>query len=144
MSVNRFSREQNSGFSCTTVLLDKLSLGKKERFKRLEAMAERALSSGIPHIKADKARIRRELREKVVEVQAIMEACATDDEILRLRDDFLAGLKMPVRASTGYVETIQGLPPEISSKGTRWLERIVARLCERVSAAMPALDLFCG
>jgi bifunctional UDP-N-acetylglucosamine pyrophosphorylase / glucosamine-1-phosphate N-acetyltransferase len=121
-------------------IMDKLSLGKKERLKRLEAMAERAANT--PEVKEEKGRLRRELHEKVGEVRALLEMGTTETSIVRLRDEFMADLQIPQNGGAGYIESIQALPDAVSAKGIKWLDRIVARHCERVSAAMPALGLF--
>ena len=121
-------------------LIDKLSLAKKERLKRLEAMAERA--SNIPEMKEEKGRLRHELREKVGEIQALLKASVPEDSIVKLRDEFMADLDISQNVGAGYIETIQGLPAAVSAKGIEWLDRIVAFHCRRISAAMPALGLF--
>lgn len=121
-------------------LLDTLSLAKKERIKRLEAMAERAVNARGAEISEDKLHMRREFREKIGGVGALLETEAPDVSIMALRDEFLAGLHIPGGAD--YIKTIQALTPEQSAKGVEWLKRIVAFHCARIAAVMPALGLF--
>jgi len=124
-------------------LLDKLSLAKKERLKRLEAMAKRAAASD-PSGSEKTARLRKELGGSIDKVQGIFEGDAADDpEVKVLREEFLKALEKAMKGGpSNYVETIQGLPPDVSSKGTRWLECVVAYYCKMVSTAMPGLQLF--
>jgi len=124
-------------------LLDKLSLAKKERLKRLEAMAKRASLSGPPQSERT-ARLRKEFGSKINEIQGLFRADATADSTVRtLKEEFLAELNRITQGGPGsYVETIQGLPTDVSSKGTRWLECVVAYYCQMVSTAMPGLQLF--
>jgi UDP-N-acetylglucosamine/UDP-N-acetylgalactosamine diphosphorylase len=124
-------------------LLDKLSLGRKERLKRFEAMAKRA-SSTEPSGSEKTARMREELGSSLDKVQEIFEGDeAPNSKVKALREDFLRELEKTMRGgSTGYVETIQGLPARVSSMGTTWLECIVADCCRAVSDAMPGLALF--
>jgi bifunctional UDP-N-acetylglucosamine pyrophosphorylase / glucosamine-1-phosphate N-acetyltransferase len=123
-------------------LIDKLSLAKNERLKRLEAMAERAVASSNPEMKEEKRLMMRELSEKAGRIKVLLNAAIAEDSSARLRDEFLTGFKNPQDDSEGYIETIKGLSPELSGKGTRWLNRIVDVICEQVAAAMPALGLF--
>lgn len=124
-------------------LLDKLSLARKERIKRLEAMARRAAAFDPSRSERD-ARLRNELGSTVDKVEQIFEADTTPDpQVKALRGEFLAGLEKAVQGGPGkYVETIQALPAGVSSKGTQWLDCVVANRCNAVSAAMPGLELF--
>jgi bifunctional UDP-N-acetylglucosamine pyrophosphorylase / glucosamine-1-phosphate N-acetyltransferase len=123
-------------------LLDKLASGKKERFKRLEAMAERASAAITDRMKEEKVLMRRELREKVGELPSLLKESAADPSLAPLRDEFVAGFTVLQKNGTGYLETIQALPADISSRGVKWLKRIVDLYGERVSRAMPSLHLF--
>lgn len=124
-------------------LLDKLSLAGKERLKRLEAMAKRA-SASEPSRSERTERLRNDLGSNIHKVQGIFEGDAAPDlQTKTLREEFLTGLDRSVQGGPGsYVETIQGLPEDVSSKGTRWLECVVANCCNTVSTAMPGLELF--
>jgi len=123
-------------------LLDKLSLARKERIKRLEAMAKRAAASD-PSRSEKATRLRNELGSTVNKVEQIFEAdTAPDPQVKALRGEFLAGLEKAVQGGGNYVETIQALPAGVSSKGTEWLDCVVANCCNAVSAAMPGLEMF--
>lgn len=124
-------------------LLDKLSLARKERLKRLEAMAKRAaLSEPSPSDEA--VRLRKALGNNIHKIQEIFQAGAASDSAAgQGREEFLAGLSTIMQGGTGgYVETLQALPADVSSQGTRWLEGVVASCCKAVSAAVPGLRLF--
>jgi hypothetical protein len=55
---------------------------------------------------------------------------ADDDAAVRVsREAFLSGLDT---CSGGYVETVRRLSPEVSGKGTQWLETVVSR-CSRMA-----------
>ena len=124
-------------------LLDKLSLAKKERLKRLEAMAKTAALSESSQ--SDRAiRLRKEFGSSINKIQGIFRTNATtDSKIETLKGEFLTALNKIMRGGPdSYVETIQGLPADVSSKGTRWLECVVAYYCKMAATAMPGLQLF--
>lgn len=124
-------------------LLDKLSLARKERLKRLEAFAERA-SKSDPSTSEESLRMRNELGSNIHKVREIFEGNAIpDSQAKALREDFLMGLDRAVQGGDGsYIEIIQGLSADISAKGTKWLECVVDDCCRSVSTAMPVLELF--
>ncbi len=122
-------------------LLEKLSLAKKERLKRIEAMAERASKAGVSGMKEDKLRIRQEFREKVGEIRNLLEAETADNTIVKLRDEFIAEMKISQNRGN-YVETIHTHKPDQSAKGTEWLAKVVAFYCGSISALTPALGMF--
>lgn len=126
-------------------LLDKLSLGRKERLKRIEAMAKRA-SSKEPSGSEKTAHLRKELGSGIGRIMEVFEgAAAADPEAGELRDGFLKGLAEAMKGgSGGYIETIQGLPAEVSALGTNWLECVVARRRLAAAAVVPGLGLFNG
>lgn len=115
-------------------LLDKLSLARKERLKRLEAMAKRAPQFGDGFTKNSS------------EIKDMIDMDTTpDSDAGMLRDAFLGGLNRAMQAGDGgYIETIQGLPADVSDTGTAWLESVVTSHAKAVSQAMPGLQLFEG
>ena len=124
-------------------LLDKLSLAKKERLKRLEAMAKTAALSESSQ--SDRAiRLRKEFGSSINKIQGIFRTNATtDSKVETLKGEFLTALNRIMRGGPdSYVETIQGLPADVSSKGTKWLECVVAYYCKMAATAMPGLQLF--
>lgn len=124
-------------------LLDKLSLARKERLKRFEAMAKRS-SASDPSGSEKKERLRKELGSNISKVQGIFEGdVAANAQAKALREEFLKGLEKAMQGGPGnYVETIQGLPVDVSLIGTKWLESIVADCCKTASTAMTGLKLF--
>ncbi|HNU74448.1 MAG TPA: UDP-N-acetylglucosamine pyrophosphorylase, partial [Deltaproteobacteria bacterium] len=124
-------------------LLDKLSIARKERLKRLEAMAKRATSSNTPRSE-EAERLRSAVGRDIHKLQGIFEGDAAPDlQADTLRNEFLSGLDRAAGGGRGgYIETIQRLPADVSAQGTGWLERLVAHFCSAASAAMPGLELF--
>ncbi len=124
-------------------LLDKLSLGRKERLKRLEAMARQASKTDASGTEKT-ARQRKELGSCIDKVQALFEGGpAPDSKGDALREEFLKGLEKATQGGSGnYIETIQALGEDVSSKGTKWLQGVVSYCCKAASAAMPGLELF--
>ena len=123
-------------------LLDKLSLAMKERLKRLEALAER-VSRTVEAGPGEDAGLRRALAENFHRIADIFMGGADEDpQVLKYRGAFLEGLHGTRQESgKGYVEVIQALPAGISSKGTRWLESVVASLCRKASEAVPGIEV---
>lgn len=124
-------------------LLDKLSLARKERLKRLEAMAERASRPESSRSEND-ARMKKLFWSGFPKIRDVFAAEAqADDHEKELRNAFLDGLEKAGAGSTGdYVGTIQGLPAGTSSKGTRWLEHVVDRYRRMASSAVSGMQLF--
>ncbi len=121
-------------------LLDKLSLARKERLKRLQAMAEKA--SGDQSAGETEHRSRaREFRENMERVQGLFQQ-DTGPYSERLRDDFLADFEKARPAGTGnYIECVQGLPQAVSRKAVTWLEAVVSELRERAALMMPSFGI---
>ena len=124
-------------------LLDKLSMDKKERLKRLEVMAKKASLSDSSQSERE-TRLRNEFGSNMNKIQGLFRSdAATDSAITTCKEDFLAALNRTMQGGPGsYVETIQGLPSDVSLKGTQWLECVVAYYCRMASTAMPGLQLF--
>jgi UDP-N-acetylglucosamine/UDP-N-acetylgalactosamine diphosphorylase len=124
-------------------LLDKLSLARKERFKRFEAMAKRAAAKE-PSGSEKTERLRKELGSNISKVLGIFEGdVAANAQAKALMEEFLKGLEKAIQGGPGnYVETIQGLPVDVSLIGTKWLESVVADCCKTASTALPGLKLF--
>jgi UDP-N-acetylglucosamine/UDP-N-acetylgalactosamine diphosphorylase len=124
-------------------LLDKLSVAKKERLKRLEAMAKTAVLSESSQSERE-TRLRDEFGSNMNKMQGLFRSdTATDSAITTCKEAFLTALNRITQGGPGsYVETIQGLPSDVSLKGTQWLECVVAYYCRMASNAMPGLQLF--
>jgi bifunctional UDP-N-acetylglucosamine pyrophosphorylase/glucosamine-1-phosphate N-acetyltransferase len=110
--------------------LEMLSLAKDERKKRLVAMAEKVPVTGAEA---------QELRERVKEVCTLFGSAPE----VAVGDEFLLAFRSAAEGVSGnYVQTIQGLAPEISALGVEWLEQIVGVLCAKADALLPALELY--
>ena len=126
-------------------IMEQLSAAKKERLKRLKAMAEKAMASSPKKRQAITARKRQELYEQI----SFIEGLFTDKmpEVLAptvsSREAFLGDFEKAVESNrTNYIETIQSLPAAISSKGVIWLGGIVDAMSTKVAQSIPALALF--
>jgi len=111
--------------------MEKLSLAKKERSKRLKALAEKASASG-----------RRELQEQMAFIEGIFVGrfAAESPDVKKYRDAFLQGFaKAAGRSKDDYIETIQGLPAAVSVKGVKWLASLVDDICNKVRKVMPSV-----
>lgn len=141
-----FLESQEFGQLIFSGLLDKLALAKKERIKRLQALAEKAKISPEDEGKgtADMAG-RNEFFERFSELEGMMTERSRDDVAGSYRDDFLsASDKMRNERGSNYISVIQGFPRNVSEKGVLWLQKIVDTCCERAKAIMPSLGLFSG
>jgi bifunctional UDP-N-acetylglucosamine pyrophosphorylase / glucosamine-1-phosphate N-acetyltransferase len=125
-------------------LLDKLTLAKKERIKRLQILAEKAKASS-EHDAETKPETagRNEFHEKFTEIEELFARGIRDIVVEKYRDDFLtASDNARSQGGAGYIAVIQGLPAQVSGKGTLWLQRIVDVFCEKTKTIMPSLNLF--
>lgn len=118
-------------------LIEMLASARKERLKRLKAMAERASEpvSGQPL-----TGLRKEFSANIARIEEIFGTGAGAGMAPDLRDRFLTDFeKAKAGQTSAYIETIQSLPDAIASAGVAWLNGIVAALRERVAAGMPSL-----
>lgn len=124
-------------------LLDKLSMARKERLKRIQAMAERASRSENFH-SGDENRFRGELGHNFHKILDIFQGNADKDfQADTHREKFLGELDRVMQGNPGgYVETIQALPAEVSSTGIKWLECVVSSFCRMASDAIPGVQIY--
>jgi bifunctional UDP-N-acetylglucosamine pyrophosphorylase/glucosamine-1-phosphate N-acetyltransferase len=128
--------------------LEVLASARAERTKRLMDMAEK-----VPATKPSG----REFRERAGEVCALFAGAgptpSTSRSVPPLAPEgvkFLEALESAASVSAGtsndvsagYLQTIQGLPQEVSAQGTRWLQGIVDGLCQQADSLLPAMSLF--
>ncbi len=125
-------------------LLDKLALAKKERIKRLQVLAEKAKmppghsAQGKPGMPG-----RNEFFERFAEIEALFAAATGDSVAEKNRDDFLSAFqKVGSGKDAGYITVIQGLPADISGRGTVWLQGIVDAFCQKTREIVPSMKLF--
>ncbi|MBN1320827.1 MAG: UDP-N-acetylglucosamine pyrophosphorylase [Thermoleophilia bacterium] len=112
--------------------LEVLAQAKEERIKRLQVMAEK-----VPG--ADPGS--REFHERGVELRELF----TTVPELSGEQRFLAAFQTATAgAGRGYIETVQGLTPDISGMGVQWLEQIVEALCTKADELLPTMELFGG
>jgi bifunctional UDP-N-acetylglucosamine pyrophosphorylase / glucosamine-1-phosphate N-acetyltransferase len=125
-------------------LLDKLALAKKERIKRLQILAEKAKKSSDHDTEAKPETVgRNEFHEKFAEIEELFAREVRDVVVEKYRDDFLSAFDNTRRESgANYIAVIQGLPDQVSGKGTLWLQRIVDTFCKKTKAVMPSLNIF--
>jgi UDP-N-acetylglucosamine/UDP-N-acetylgalactosamine diphosphorylase len=139
-----FFNSQEFGQLIFTGLLEKLSLAKKERMKRLQVLAEKAkVSSAQKGETKYEVDGRNEFSDKFSEIEALFAKDTQDSLVERYRDDFLSASEKAMSTSgASYIAVIQGLPADISAKGTAWLQRIVDTFCERANTIIPLLNIF--
>ncbi|MGE5842240.1 MAG: UDP-N-acetylglucosamine pyrophosphorylase [Deltaproteobacteria bacterium] len=124
--------------------LEKLAMAREERLSRLKLMAAK-MPESMGRDKADSASAARkkEFHERIVPLCELFLEKSASPETIRNRDAFLIGLQALGRSgSSGYVEAIKSLPGDVASKGTQWLQQIVADSCQRAGALLPVLKLF--
>jgi bifunctional UDP-N-acetylglucosamine pyrophosphorylase/glucosamine-1-phosphate N-acetyltransferase len=139
-----FLESQEFGQLIFSGLLDKLALAKKERIKRLQVLAEKAMISreNEAERKPDVAG-RNEFHERFSEIEGLFTGGIQDSVVEKCRNDFLsASDKARSERGANYIAVIQGLPADVSEKGVLWLQRIVETFCEKAKAIMPSLNIF--
>ncbi len=122
-------------------VMDQLVLARKERLKRLGAMAQKAV---VP-VSTDRkpASTRTAFYEHLTSMEGVFSGNDLNDETERSRDAFLEDFQGAAGSGrTHYIETIRHLPPEVAAKGVVWLKSLVDDCCERVATAAPSLNLF--
>lgn len=140
-----FFEAQSLGPLLYAGVMEQLSAAKKERLKRLKAMAEKAAASSPKKRQAASARKRRELFEKIGFIEELFtgttpEVLAQTDEA---RESFLKAFdKAAGNERTNYIGTIQGLPGAASSQGVAWLNEIVSAFAQRMKKALPLMAVF--
>jgi UDP-N-acetylglucosamine/UDP-N-acetylgalactosamine diphosphorylase len=116
-------------------LLEQLLAGKKERLKRVKAMAGKAAASP-----AEYGSKRKDLLDQIGWLEELFTGkipeVATSTE--KSREDFLNDFEKTVKdKSADYISTIQDLPAEVSRKGVTWLNGIVNAIAQKADQALP-------
>lgn len=133
-----FFEAQEFGLSIYNGAMDVLFLAQKERIQRLGIMARKAASSST-----GQSTEKRVLHERMDDIEAILNEEIQDDENQRSQEVFLRDLAYSVGNNpVPYTDTIRKLPPEMSAKGTIWLQGIVDYYCQRISRVLSSIDLF--
>jgi bifunctional UDP-N-acetylglucosamine pyrophosphorylase / glucosamine-1-phosphate N-acetyltransferase len=139
-----FFSKQEFGELIYSGSLDKLVSARKERIKRLKAMAERIPVSIEKNGSKSPGRPgRQEFREHIERACALFSEKADAEAAAEHRDRFLtlfSGHKKEVDGS--YVDVVKGLPAAVSTEGTLWLDKIILGICRRIAAIFPSMALF--
>jgi UDP-N-acetylglucosamine/UDP-N-acetylgalactosamine diphosphorylase len=124
--------------------LEQISSAKKERLKRLKAMAQKASALASKEQNDPSERGKKELNDQMDYVTEVFSGPMPDiSSINKMRENFLDGFdKAAGKSRANYLETIQNLSTEISSKGVAWLNSVVEDLCAKVAKVAPSLNLF--
>lgn len=125
-------------------VLNKLALARKERIKRLKAMAAKFSASQEKNgLKLRPATGKHELHDKIQELCELFAGDMATKAGSEHRDRFLTAFDSQRSDNGGnYVQIVQGLPRAISQEGTQWLNQILDELCGQAATIVPALNLF--
>jgi bifunctional UDP-N-acetylglucosamine pyrophosphorylase/glucosamine-1-phosphate N-acetyltransferase len=124
-----FFARQDMGDLVYEGALEMLRLAKDERAKRLKAMAAK-----VPASTPGGA----EFIERAAEVCALF---AGDPEVPG-GQAFIDAFQPATAAGSNYLETVQGMGPELRVMGIQWLENVVASLCDQADRILGPMDLF--
>lgn len=139
-----FLEQQEFGPLIFPAILENLRIARAERIKRLQDMAAKMpQSSGRREGGTQDVGAKRGFREKGEVLGELLKSDIGKTAGEKDRDLFLGSLVRHRREHGGsYIESIQSLPPSVSAGGTRWLDAIVHRICERAEKVLPALQMF--
>ncbi len=124
--------------------LEKLTMAKEERLKRLKAMAAKMPESmrGDRPDSASAAR-KKEFHGRITALCELFSEKALSSKTRDMEEAFLSNLRALVRSGDrGYIETIKSLPDDSAKRGTDWLQQLITDLCQQAAALLPALKLF--
>lgn len=121
-------------------VLETLASAKKERLKRLKAMAQKAAANPGPEEEARKEFLEQTGFCEDLFTGKIPDGFTKTDPLL---EAFLQDFeKSAGNDRTDYVGAVRKLPGAVSAKGTAWLNGIVGALCNQAARAMPSMGLF--
>ncbi|MBP7763631.1 MAG: UDP-N-acetylglucosamine pyrophosphorylase [Deltaproteobacteria bacterium] len=124
--------------------LEQIGAARKERIKRLKAMAQKAAAAGRERAFAA-AEARQELHDRMDYLAGLFSGQLPDEppNVRMSCDAFLAAFeKAAGNRQAAYIETIQSLPADVTFKGSSWLNTLVDAFCDRAQKALPALGVF--
>lgn len=140
-----FLENQEFGLLLYAGVMDQISAAKKERLKRLKAMAEKASASSAKGRQGAPARAKRELYQQI----GCIEGFFTGEipEILVSTDKFRAAFLRDFKKAEGhgrvnYISFIRSMPEAVSSKGVIWLNGIINAIDEKIAQILPSWKLF--
>jgi bifunctional UDP-N-acetylglucosamine pyrophosphorylase/glucosamine-1-phosphate N-acetyltransferase len=123
-------------------VMEQLMLARKERLKRLKAMAEKA-AQALKGQKPETAAAEQALNKHLKTIEGVFGGNLQDDVTGKLYEAFQRDFeKVTGNERTNYIEVIQSLPADVASKGVSWLNSIVDTLCKKSSRTLPSLNLF--
>ena len=132
-----FFDHQEFGLLIHQGALNVLSGACKERIKRLRAMIEKAASPSVKQSDTDSLRERQAVYDHAGDIESILQSKIQNDAIRIVREAFLKDAALSERAErTGYIETIQNLPPGVSAQGSQWLRSVVDYYCQTIATVI--------
>ncbi len=139
-----FFKGQEFGELIYNGALDKLTLAKRERIKRLKAMAGKIAEAKMENKhNGQLSPGKREFCDKIQQVCELFTKENAAREGIQARDRFLNAFNSYKENNEGdYINTIQGLPDPVSQEGTGWLDRVVDGLCHKAGELIPSLVSF--
>jgi UDP-N-acetylglucosamine/UDP-N-acetylgalactosamine diphosphorylase len=139
-----FFNKQEFGDLIFAGAMERLASAKKERIKRLQAMARKAYEAieKYPDRKQSEAG-KKEFYAAIDPVREIFSNSDASGSIVELRDRFLADVRSPIRSGDQkYIDFIKGLPLSTATAGIQWLEAIIDGYCQEAQKLMRSLELF--
>lgn len=133
-----FLEAQPFGLLLYAGVLEQLAAGKKERLKRLKAMAQKAVAA------AKDVPARQALHDRIKMIENLFTGKMPDvlSQTDPSREKFLNDFeKITGGGKTNYIETIQSMPAAVSSEGVAWLSGIVDALAQQVAQVLPSMAL---
>jgi len=124
--------------------LDKLAIAKKERIKRLKAVADKMPDSLKEDGSGERTNAGKiELHNNIGQVCDLVDSDMAAEIGVEHRDSFLAGFHSRMNDNDAdYLGLIKGLPADLTRKGTLWLDRIIYELCRKTAGILPSMGLF--
>lgn len=135
-----FFSNQEFGGLIHAGLLEKVSLAKKERIKRLKAMAAKISRT----LEGNRNTAPKEqFCDNIGRISDLFKSKEASEKSVDERDRFLNAF-FTHRDNHGgsYIEVIQSLPGSLAEQGTHWLGRIIEERCRQVKEILPAMALF--
>lgn len=122
--------------------LEQLAAARKERLKRLKAMAQKALLPLPKEKREEEAQQREALSGQTGYLEELF--IANHQEGLVAADEACRDFLTPFQKIVGnnyfnYIKTIQSLPPELSLKGVAWLNTLVDISVKKATRDLPYL-----
>ena len=140
-----FLETQPFGLLLYAGVLEQLSAAKKERLKRLKAMAEKSVAPSREEGRKTEIRSRQEFYQQIGFLEELFtgkvpDVSATADQS---REGFIVEFWKEAEAKkTNYIEAIQAMPSALAAQGVIWLTSIVNSFAQKAAQALPSMDLY--